>query len=283
MCDIETLGLYDDLIATQGFGLSLTLISSLKHHNKSKDANLKWALIEQDYGLSVDGQPRRPTTRPQGHVTPALEQFKRWSYERPVQLKLLGSTLHHPLRPSALRAFTGAISYAIHARLWAHAYPKRTKRSKTAETLNTLAVETRPQSKHVNPCVFFFFNKQRWKKYSWSTSNNQLVKIYCLLPSAVFLSWDLSATPPTRSKPISNVFLHYAGGLPLVLLVGINLIRTAAKPTTVADIKLGKAVTLYDKTQNLDEFLTLELKNDDKTIKRLREHSSYHQACTLSR
>ena len=66
--------------------------------------------------------------------------------------------------------------------------------------------------------------------------------------------------------------LHYAGGLLLVLLVGISLIRTAAKPTTVADIKLGKAVTLYDKTQNLDEFLTLELKNDDKTIKASTEN-----------
>lgn len=66
--------------------------------------------------------------------------------------------------------------------------------------------------------------------------------------------------------------LHYAGGLLLVLLAGISLIRTAAKPTTVADIKLGKAVTLYDKTQNLDEFLTLELKNDDKTIKASTEN-----------
>ena len=66
--------------------------------------------------------------------------------------------------------------------------------------------------------------------------------------------------------------LHYAGGLLLVLLVGISLIRTAAKPTTVADIKLGKAVTLYDKTQNLDEFLTLELKNNDKTIKASTEN-----------
>lgn len=66
--------------------------------------------------------------------------------------------------------------------------------------------------------------------------------------------------------------LHYAGGLLLVLLVGISFIRTAAKPTTVADIKLGKTVTLYDKTQNLDEFLTFELKNDDKTIKASTEN-----------
>lgn len=66
--------------------------------------------------------------------------------------------------------------------------------------------------------------------------------------------------------------LHYAGGLLLVLLIGISLIRTAAKPTTVADIKLGKAVTLYDKTQNLDEFLTLELKNNDKVIKASTEN-----------
>ena len=66
--------------------------------------------------------------------------------------------------------------------------------------------------------------------------------------------------------------LHYAGGLLLVLLVGISLIRTAAKPTTVADIKLGKNVTLYDKTQNLDEFLTLDLKNDDKIIKASTEN-----------
>ena len=66
--------------------------------------------------------------------------------------------------------------------------------------------------------------------------------------------------------------LRYASGLLLVLLVGISLIRTAAKPTTVANIKLGKAVTLYDKTQNLDEFLTLELKNNDKTIKASTEN-----------
>ena len=66
--------------------------------------------------------------------------------------------------------------------------------------------------------------------------------------------------------------LRYASGLLLVLLVGISLIRTAAKPTTVADIKLGKNVTLYDKTQNLDEFLTLELKNDDKIIKASTEN-----------
>lgn len=66
--------------------------------------------------------------------------------------------------------------------------------------------------------------------------------------------------------------LRYASGLLLVLLVGISLIRTAAKPTTIADIKLSKSVTLYDKTQNLDEFLTLELKNDDKTIKASTEN-----------
>lgn len=66
--------------------------------------------------------------------------------------------------------------------------------------------------------------------------------------------------------------LHYAGGLLLVLLISISLIRTAAKPTTIASVKLGKAVTLYDKTQNLDEFLTLELKNDDKTIEASTEN-----------
>lgn len=66
--------------------------------------------------------------------------------------------------------------------------------------------------------------------------------------------------------------LRYASGLLLVLLVGISLIRTAAKPTTIADTELGKTVTLYDKTQNLDEFLTLELKNDDKTIKASTEN-----------
>ena len=75
-----------------------------------------------------------------------------------------------------------------------------------------------------------------------------------------------------RQAHIKRFPLHYAGGLLLVLLIGISLIRTAAKPTTVADIKLGKAVALYDKTQNLDEFLTLELKNDDKTIKASTEN-----------
>ena len=66
--------------------------------------------------------------------------------------------------------------------------------------------------------------------------------------------------------------LQYAGGLLLVLFVGISLIRTAAKPTTVANTTFGKSVTLYDKTQNLDEFLTLDLKNDDKTIKASTEN-----------
>ena len=66
--------------------------------------------------------------------------------------------------------------------------------------------------------------------------------------------------------------LRYLGGLALVLLVGVSLIRTAAKPTTVADTKLGKSVTLYDKTQNLDEFLTLDLKNDDKVVQASTEN-----------
>lgn len=66
--------------------------------------------------------------------------------------------------------------------------------------------------------------------------------------------------------------LHYLTSFALCLILGICFIRTAAKPTTVADTKLGKAVTLYDKTQNLDEFLTLELKNDDKTIKASTEN-----------
>lgn len=66
--------------------------------------------------------------------------------------------------------------------------------------------------------------------------------------------------------------LHYLAGFALCLILGISLIRTAAKPTTVANIKLGKNVTLYDKTQNLDEFLTLDLKNDDKIIKASTEN-----------
>ena len=66
--------------------------------------------------------------------------------------------------------------------------------------------------------------------------------------------------------------LHYLAGFALCLILGICFIQTAAKPTTVADTKLGKSVTLYDKTQNLDEFLTLELKNDDKTIKASTEN-----------
>ena len=66
--------------------------------------------------------------------------------------------------------------------------------------------------------------------------------------------------------------LRYLSGLALVLFVGMSLIQTAAKPTTIAEVKLGKAVTLYDKTQNLDEFLTFELKNDDKTIKASTEN-----------
>lgn len=66
--------------------------------------------------------------------------------------------------------------------------------------------------------------------------------------------------------------LHYLIGFALCLVLGICFIRTAAKPTTVADTKLGKSVTLYDKTQNLDEFLTLDLKNDDKVIKASTEN-----------
>lgn len=66
--------------------------------------------------------------------------------------------------------------------------------------------------------------------------------------------------------------LHYLIGFALCLILGICFIRTATKPTTIADIKLGKSVTLYDKTQNLDEFLTLELKNDDETIKASTEN-----------
>ena len=66
--------------------------------------------------------------------------------------------------------------------------------------------------------------------------------------------------------------LHYLIGFALYLVLGICFIRTAAKPTTVTDTKLGKNVTLYDKTQNLDEFLTLDLKNDDKVIKASTEN-----------
>lgn len=74
---------------------------------------------------------------------------------------------------------------------------------------------------------------------------------------------------PARMKRFP---LHYLAGFALCLILGICFIQTAAKPTTVADTKLGKSVTLYDKTQNLDEFLTLELKNDDKTIKASTEN-----------
>lgn len=66
--------------------------------------------------------------------------------------------------------------------------------------------------------------------------------------------------------------LHYLAGFALCLILGICFIRIAAKPTTIADTKLGKIVTLYDKTQNLDEFLTLDLKNDDKVIKASTEN-----------
>ena len=66
--------------------------------------------------------------------------------------------------------------------------------------------------------------------------------------------------------------LHYLAGFALCLILGIYFIRTAAKPTTIADTELGKNVTLYDKTQNLDEFLTLDLKNDDKIIKASTEN-----------
>ena len=61
-----------------------------------KDANLKWALIEQDYSLSVDGQPIVLAFDHKDMLLDALEQFKRWSYERPVQLKLLGETFTIP-------------------------------------------------------------------------------------------------------------------------------------------------------------------------------------------
>ena len=62
--------------------------------------------------------------------------------------------------------------------------------------------------------------------------------------------------------------LHYLAGFALCLILGIYFIRTAAKPTTIADTELGKNVTLYDKTQNLDEFLTLDLMTT-KSSKRL--------------
>lgn len=95
--DIETLGLYDSPNRDpRGWTIANAHIVFKNTTTNHKDANLKWALIEQDYSLSVDGQPIVLAFDHKDMLLDALEQFKRWSYERPVQLKLLGETFTIP-------------------------------------------------------------------------------------------------------------------------------------------------------------------------------------------
>lgn len=95
--DIETLGLYDNPNRDpRGWTIANAHIVFKNTTTTHKDANLKWALIERDYSLSVDGQPITLAFDHKQILLDALEQFKRWSYERPVQLKLLGETFTIP-------------------------------------------------------------------------------------------------------------------------------------------------------------------------------------------
>lgn len=95
--DIETLGLYDNPNRDpRGWTIANAHIVFKSTTTTHKDANLKWALIERDYSLSVDGQPITLAFDHRGMLLDALEQFKRWSYERPVQLKLLGDAFTIP-------------------------------------------------------------------------------------------------------------------------------------------------------------------------------------------
>lgn len=97
LSDIETLGLYDNPNRDpRGWAIANAHIVFKNTSINTKDANLKWALIEQDYSLSVDGQPIVLAFDHKDMLLDALEQFKRWSYERPVQLKLLGDTFTIP-------------------------------------------------------------------------------------------------------------------------------------------------------------------------------------------
>lgn len=97
MCDIENLGLYDNPNRDpRGWTIANAHIVFKNTTTNHKDANLKWALIEQDYSLSVDGQPIVLAFDHKDMLLDALEQFKRWSYKRPVQLKLLGDAFTIP-------------------------------------------------------------------------------------------------------------------------------------------------------------------------------------------
>lgn len=97
MHDIETLGLYDEPNRDpRGWTIANAHIVFKNTTTNHKDANLKWALIERDYSLSVDGQPIALAFDHKDMLLDALEQFKRWSFERPVQLKLLGETFTIP-------------------------------------------------------------------------------------------------------------------------------------------------------------------------------------------
>lgn len=97
MCDIENLGLYDNPNRDpRGWTIANAHIVFKNTTTNHKDANLKWALIERDYSLSVDGQHIVLAFDHKDMLLDALEQFKRWSYERPVQLKLLGDEFTIP-------------------------------------------------------------------------------------------------------------------------------------------------------------------------------------------
>ena len=91
MCDIETLGLYDEPNRDpRGWTIANAHIVFKNTSINTKDTTLEWALIERNYNLSVNGQPITLAFDHKQMLLDALEQFKRWSYERPVQLKLLG-------------------------------------------------------------------------------------------------------------------------------------------------------------------------------------------------
>ena len=97
MCDIETLGLYDEPNRDpRGWTIANAHIVFKNTSINTKDTTLEWALIERNYNLSVNGQPITLAFDHKDMLLDALEQFKRWSYERPVQLKLLGETFTIP-------------------------------------------------------------------------------------------------------------------------------------------------------------------------------------------
>lgn len=97
MYDIETLGLYDEPNRDpRGWTIANAHIVFKNTSINTKDTNLKWALIERNYDLSVNGQPITLAFDHKQMLLDALEQFKRWSYERPVQLKLLGDEFTIP-------------------------------------------------------------------------------------------------------------------------------------------------------------------------------------------